>query len=375
MIYIVSFLILTYCFFISLLIIGIYKCSKTQEYNHAELPNITIIIPFRNEEKNIGKLLRSISQLNYPKEKLEIITINDSSTDNSIAEIKSFQNAILPATLKIIELQDVSHTNYGKKSAVNYGIQIAKSEIIVSTDADCIVYPNWINSLLAYLSPQTMLVCGPVRYNDNNSTWSKLLQLEFFSLIFSGAASIGIKKPSFCNAANMMFRKNIYLEVFDKYGKNYSSGDDVFLLQSISTTYGAKHITFAHTKSAIVDTLPPNNIKSFVLQRLRWASKAVGYKSAFAIFQSLLVYIYSLSIIGLSILSVFSKQYILSTILLISGKLILDLLFFKFSISQLKYAKFNPIIFFLSSILYPVYIVVIASMSFFTKGEWKGRKV
>src|SRR5687768_10577527 len=98
---------------------------------------ISIIIPARNEEENIGELLKVLQQQTYPKNLFEIIVVNDHSTDNTTEVVKQFPG------IKLVELKDETINSY-KKKAIETGIAAASGELIVTTDADCIPSPSWL---------------------------------------------------------------------------------------------------------------------------------------------------------------------------------------------------------------------------------------
>ncbi len=101
------------------------------------MPFVSIIIAARNEEKKIGKCIKSLISQTYPENKFEIIITDDHSTDNTVAVINSFQKE----NIRIINLADFTQNkilNSYKKKSIETALQFAKGELIVTTDADCI---------------------------------------------------------------------------------------------------------------------------------------------------------------------------------------------------------------------------------------------
>jgi glycosyltransferase involved in cell wall biosynthesis len=99
---------------------------------------ISVIIPARNEEKNISSLLQSIANQTYPKNLLEIIVVDDNSTDKTAEIAQQFP------FVKLISLKENSINSY-KKKAIEIGIAACSGNLIVTTDADCIVKPHWLS--------------------------------------------------------------------------------------------------------------------------------------------------------------------------------------------------------------------------------------
>ncbi|MDP4114916.1 MAG: glycosyltransferase [Bacteroidota bacterium] len=232
---------------------------------------ISIIIPFHDEKNNILNSLKSTTSQNLPKDSFEVIYINDNSSDGGDILLK-----------ENIETNNVYlYNNFpamnNKKAAIEYGISKAKGEIIVLSDADCIQQPNWINMMLSFLDDKTGFIAGPVEFYSNSSAFSNLQQLEFSSLIITGAGLIGSNMPAICNGANILFRKRLFYEVNGYHGnENISSGDDVFLMQKIAklTDY---EIKFCNSAESIVRTYPQKTVAKFFNQRKRWAGKSIAF--------------------------------------------------------------------------------------------------
>jgi glycosyltransferase involved in cell wall biosynthesis len=166
---------LLFLWLISLLLIGNYffawfkiakfnsknfKSHKTQSYNE-KMPNISVLIPFRNESHRIIPLLNSIRKIDFEGQ-IEFLFIDDHSTDNSIAAIKHhpiFQSN----NCKIIILKEGYN---GKKDALKTGISEASNEIIITTDADCELMSSTLKTLTsAFVKSNANLGIGPVFFN------------------------------------------------------------------------------------------------------------------------------------------------------------------------------------------------------------------
>ncbi len=124
-----------------------YQPSQKPEQN--ELPFVSVIIAARNEEKNIGDCIQSIINQTYPQNKFEIIVTDDHSTDNTVSIIRAFQKE----NIRVIHLSDFIESkklNSYKKKSIETALQFAKGELIVTTDADCIAPPKWIETLSSF---------------------------------------------------------------------------------------------------------------------------------------------------------------------------------------------------------------------------------
>nr|MBP7931098.1 glycosyltransferase [Chitinophagaceae bacterium] len=118
-------------------------------YKSKELSSdkVSIIIPARNEEQNIGRCLDSILEQTLPNSQVEIIVVDDGSSDNTASIVRTYFK-------KNVRLLQLSDEVGGKKAALTKGIEIASHPLIVTTDADCIYPNNWLNTLLSYRAEQ-----------------------------------------------------------------------------------------------------------------------------------------------------------------------------------------------------------------------------
>jgi len=365
------FLLLHYIIFLIKVSTGIKKASETFSNNPSD-EFVSVIIPFRNEEDNILNSLKSISDQNYPKEKYEVIYIDDNSEDNSFNVLKNYS---LPENIKILKSPYSDKTRGHKKIALEYAIEKSKGEIIVTTDADCIHSKKWLSTLISCFDSQTAFVSGPVQFISNGRLFDQLQKIEFSSLILVGAGLIGIKKPIICNAANLGFRKSVFNEVggYDD-NKKISSGDDEFLMQKISRKTNYK-INFCFDKNAISYTKPNKTINDFYQQRKRWASKGFYYKELSIVIKLIFIFLFYLGIPFQIIMGIlFNNIFIVSAFISLTLKFL-----FEYKIVQKDCAKLwdrSPIKYFiLAEIIHIPYIIIAGLSGIFGNYKWKGRKL
>ncbi|MCL5031507.1 MAG: glycosyltransferase [Bacteroidetes bacterium] len=365
------FLLLYYLYFLSAILKGLNKLSYSPSN---KLPGefISIIIPFRNESDNILMNLESIEKQNYPKDKFEVIYVNDSSEDDSLEKLLYANKS---SNVKVISVPDEFLSNAHKKRAIRYGIENSLGEIIVTTDADCTHNSNWLRSLVGTFDEETGFVSGPVEFMENDSLFSKLQKLEFAGLVFTGAGLIGNDRPTICNAANIAYRKSIYDKVngFDDH-LNLSSGDDELLMQKIwkETDYKIK---FCLNRDAIVLTDANESVKRFYDQRKRWASKGLFYADKLLVVKLILVFLFYLNLVILPAAAVLISINLFSLFLL---SFMLKIIFeYKILIkgTELLYGKDLLKYLILAEIFQIPYIVIAGISGLFGNFRWKGRKV
>ena len=329
------------------------------------IPKVSIVIAMRNEENEVERLLQNLQSQIYPTDKLELILVNDHSTDNTLNILNSSQ-------LDNLQVINMPKEEFGKKNAIKNAIELASGDIILASDADCSFNQNWVQTMANYFTDENIkLLSGPVAYHKQKGIFLSLQALEFSSLIGSGAGAIGVNNAIFCNGANMAYRKEIFLEVNEFSIDPAVSGDDVFLLHSVKAKY-PNSIAFAKEQSAIVITDAVQTVSGFINQRKRWAAKSSGYKDNASIYTSFLVLFTNLAFVFLFAMAFWNIEYFNLFILFYAVKFFVDLILL-FPI--LKFFNRTDLVkwIFPFSIFYSFYIVLIVVLSFTKSFEWKGR--
>lgn len=334
------------------------------------LPNttITVIIPARNEEENIGSLLQALQKQTYPARLFEVIVIDDHSTDTTAGIVRQFPS------VKLIQSKE-SNINSYKKKAIETGIAAATGKLIVTTDADCLPLPNWL-SVIASFKEETnaAFIASPVAFENNSSLLQVFQALDFMTLQGITAAAVYKKNLSMCNGANLAYEKKAFEEVNGFAGiDTIASGDDMLLMHKIWIQYPEK-VYYLKSKDVIVSTQPMKTWKTFFNQRIRWASKARLYDDKRIVTVLLLVYIFNLSFLGLFIAGFINSQYWLYLLIGWGAKTSIELPFiYNVSVffgkqSLIKY-------FFFFQPLHILYTIISGLFGQLGKYEWKGRRV
>ena len=359
-----------YVVFIAQLIYGFNKVKPFERTEVNPKTTFSIIVPFRNEAKNLPKLLKSISNLNYPKELFEIILVDDFSTDTSerICIQWRMANGLIESTL----LENLRLSNSPKKDAISRAVPILKHDWMVTTDADCIVTKNWLLTLDNFIQQNNPeMVVGAVDYKTKNNWFHHFQQLDLMSLQGTTIGSFGIGKPFMCNGANFAYTKKFFQKLGGFGGINSTaSGDDVLLLQKAVTANSDK-VLYLKNKEFIVKTKPENDLFVLFMQRVRWASKTTSYKNIYAKSLAVVVLLMNLSLVlgfGFWILGKI-EIWNLSSIFLI--KYLVDYVLLYKSNQYLNKGKFLlPLA---SSLVYPVFSSAVGLYSLFGSFTWKGR--
>ncbi len=257
----------------------------------------TIVIPARNEASNIKNCVDSILAQNYPSESFEIIVIDDFSEDDTAFIVQSLHAQF--AHVHLLSLADYfkpGEISSFKKKAIEKAVSHAKGDWIITTDADCIAPKNWLSLYHQYIQKNNpVFVAAPVMFIKEKGILNEFQLLDFLALQGITAAAVGAGKHSMSNGANLAFEKSAFIAVGGYQGVDHiASGDDMLLMHKMKKTL-SKQIGYLYHPDAIVLTKAMQNWKEFMMQRIRWSSKARYYDDNSIFWVLLLVYVYNFS--------------------------------------------------------------------------------
>jgi poly-beta-1,6-N-acetyl-D-glucosamine synthase len=338
--------------------------SIIQTYN-----KISIVIPFRNEENNLPKLLDGLLRQSYSSENFEVILVDDNSTDRSNLLVSPFCEG--NSNFKLLLL---GADQQGKKKALTLAVEAAMGEIIVTTDADCVVPKDWLAKINeSFHSKRTMMAIGAVKIEPDSSFFSRLQAMEFSSLIGSSAATLSYGFPTMCNGANLAFRKSAFVEVGGYEGNlDIASGDDEFLMRKISKQF-PKAISFIPESDGVVSTQAHQTLAEFINQRIRWAGKWKYNQSLSSKLLAIFIFVFQLSYLSLLLFLVVDWIPLKVGGLLMAIKFVLEFLFL-YNIGVFLKLKWRWLPFFCLQFIYPLYVLWVAFGTEMSGFEWKGRK-
>lgn len=329
---------------------------------------ISVIVPARNEENNIGQLLEALQQQTYPTALTEIIVVDDNSTDQTANIVRQF------LSVKLVQLKEDNINSY-KKKAIETGIASATGELIITTDADCIPPKGWLQTIAAFKKEKSsVFIAAPVVFDCNSSIVQLFQAMDFMVLQGITGAAVYRKKLSMCNGANLAYDRKVFYEAGGFSGIDHiASGDDMLLMHKIWKLYPDK-VHYLKSKEAIVSTQPMKTWKDFFNQRIRWASKAKSYDDKRITFVLLLVYLFNLSFPVLLVAGCWYHSFWVYFFGLWVAKTIIELPFF-ISVSGFFNKRWAIRLFFFFQPLHILYTIVSGLFGQFGKYEWKGRKV
>lgn len=336
----------------------------------------SIIIPARDEEEFIGKCVQYILDQEYPSELFEVIVIDDHSTDATSSIIRGLQQRY--NNLQLVELAKEmkgQQLNSYKKKAIETAIGKCDGDWIITTDADCSIGSQWLLHFEAYIQQhRPVFIAAPVRFINTGSFVSIFQCLDFMSMQGITAAAVSAGFHSMCNGANLAYSRKAFLDVGGFSGiDNIASGDDMLLMHKIKKAFpGGTGYLFS--QESIVATAPMPDWKSFINQRIRWASKADKYQDKGITMVLALVYLMNLAMVLLLIAGFFHPRLWLMWLLLTAVKTLVEYTFM-FPVASFFRQRALMGWFAIMQPVHMLYIVIAGWLGKFGKYQWKGRTV
>jgi cellulose synthase/poly-beta-1,6-N-acetylglucosamine synthase-like glycosyltransferase len=342
---------------------------RTKRYKPDQKPpaiRVSIIIPCRNEAENIPELAGLLRNQQYPGELMEIIWIDDHSTDATYAVLGDLIQS--QTNMHMVRLDGQIS---GKKAALKAGMELASGGLILLTDADSRPGTRWVQTMAKFFEDTgNDLILGPVVLDPASGPYNQIQKLEYLSLVASSVGASGLGQPVMAQGPNIAVRAADYLTIVINLDNRFASGDDVFLLQAMKKIPGKK-IGYVLNPDAIVRSKPAKSLSGFLLQRRRWASKAKGYSDPFLILTTLLVFAANLEILAALIFALFGMVPIFFVLILFGIKTLAD---FPLLITAMKFFHCTSLLLWLIPVqaLYPIYISVAGILSQVAPIRWRG---
>lgn len=332
--------------------VGLARMKKPA--NHPDQPDqsISVIIAARNEAANLPRLLISLAELEYNPEAYEVIIVNDHSTDTSMDILGKWQN---DRNHRVIDWQGHRDNLIGKKAAIQMGIEAARYDILVFTDADCIVPPGWLNQMSgAFKENVDYVLAYSLMQQSHEDSTMRLKNFERAVYYAFAAAGLYYRLPVTSSACNMAYRKSTFLSAggFEGIGHLASGDDDLLLMKMMPYIRDSRYLT---TRDAQVRSLEGINIRKRHHTNIRRASKFryfPVYLQAFALF----MFLYFASFYAALVLAV-TGQASNGLIWLLAGKTFVEMAWCALHLSKLGLPKLVA--------LYPVQIMLFPAQFLF----------
>jgi cellulose synthase/poly-beta-1,6-N-acetylglucosamine synthase-like glycosyltransferase len=257
--YFMMFVVLFYMLSVLFIFVKYRSRLRTQsDSKNLWEPTVSIVIPAYNEGNLIASCINSLLKVNYPRNKLEILVVDDGSKDNTVEVVRSFKDK----RVKLLTKENEGNAAYTK----NYGIRRAVGEVIITLDADSWVTPNSIKNILRYFDDDVAAVTAAVKVDKKCSKnfIGKLQDVEYLFTVFNRRLFSFINGVWVTPGPLSAFRR----KVFDKVG--LFDPKNIMEDQEMALRIQAANYRIASCTDAVVYTAVPQTLKALYSQRLRW---------------------------------------------------------------------------------------------------------
>ncbi|HSB47804.1 MAG TPA: glycosyltransferase [Candidatus Bilamarchaeum sp.] len=221
-------------------------------------PLVSIILPAYNEGRYLADCLRTIKGVDYPPDRLEVIVVDDGSTDDTYKIAKSFEGPDSP-------VKAFTKKNGGKGAALNFGIKKAKGEFVATMDADSYLTPGTLKELIPYFDdPEVMAATPAVKIRASGSWLKELQRVEYMMILFSRKLLSFIDSVPVTPGPFSMFRASVFEKIGPFDERNLVED------QEIALRIQSHNFRIRSSLSAEVYTEPPDNMQDLLKQRVRW---------------------------------------------------------------------------------------------------------
>ena len=326
---------------------------------------ISIIIPAYNEEKSIKDTLeRVFAVCKSSFKEFEVVVVNDRSTDNTGIILESLQSLYSNLLVHTIT-ETTKHRNLkGKPGALQTGIEASKGDIVMMTDADCIVSENWIESITKCFFDKNVGLTAAVTNIISNNIFEIAQEVEWVYMHTMACAGIGLNQPLGCFGNNLSVRRSDFMNIGGFENIKFSVTEDLALQQAIFKN--KRKVRYLISNESSVETLPCRTFNEYLKQHHRWALGGLdlGWRAAIFIISSMALWI------GL-ITSIIFLDYDWFFALLFT-RFILDFIIIFSSLIRLKKIKLWKWI--IPSALFFILMELIAPILIFSRETvWKGQ--
>ena len=351
---------------------GVYFCfvviifsgllfRKTMIHPESNLPPVSVVISARNEEKNISNLLNDLVHQSIDKNHLEILIANDRSDDSTGEIIDRFASEY--SFIKTIHINK-KHTMAPKKYALTQAIDNSNGEIIITTDADCRVPRDWVKSMGLLVQNTGKIVIGYSKIDSGNTLINEFQKIDFLGIMAANGGLLTHGIVCSGSGQNLAYKKEDFYKIngFEPV-KDQTSGDDMYMVQTISSLKGA---IFNYDPDSFVSTLPKKSITGYLNQRVRWSSNSKSTLRSNPLFFGFLLsaffanccILYSIILpSSLSIFLITIKFFLEAFVIFIGSRL------FFTSVSIAAYIIWN--------LAQPIYIPIVGISGLIGKYSWK----
>lgn len=359
--------------FVSLLVVFtlLYTCQvawfllglrRIRDERIEHQPFVSVVIAARNEEENLAACLSSVLQQTYPEQQYEVILMNDNSTDSTEKIARQFEREYRNLSVRLV-LED--RKLRGKANALAQGIDAARGEIILITDADCVVPATWVEETVKRYSP-SVGVMGGMTLQEARNHFEGMQALDWAYLLGVAAATAALGLPLTSIGNNFSFRKKAYDDVGGYRNIPFSVTEDYMLFQAIVATKQWEY-RYPLDPALLVISKPCKTIGEIIRQKHRWGTGGRDMKLSGLLIMAIGFFLHGSLLIGLALGHVTA---VLTSLLV---KSVLDYAFLHTILSRVRRTDLLKDFYFFQ-LYYILYVVALPFVVFLGgKVVWKGR--
>jgi len=232
------------------------------------LPRVSVVVCARNEEHNIARCLENIRAIDYPRDRIEAILVDDESTDRTLEIMREY--AERDPLFRVLSAAEEPRTLPGKQRPLNMGIRESTGEFVLITDADIAVRPGWVRAHLGTYSESIGIVGGTTRVDTSSGKLFHRLQCcELVSKHAVAMGCVGLGFPLSIMGNNISFRRDAYDRIGGLLGMGRSVVEDMAMMNAVveKTPYT---LGWVSDRGGTVVSAPEDSLKAFINQRFRW---------------------------------------------------------------------------------------------------------
>lgn len=328
---------------------------------NVSLDELTVLVPLRNEAKNLPKILYSLRCSRVKP--VRWIFINDHSDDESQAV---FDRHAVGLPVEWLSLPDGLQ---GKKAALRFGMSLVATKWVLTMDADVTFKPTYFSKLQELPEADLWILPAVLVGESPFNQWQEV-DLHMMNAINVGLYSV--YRPVICSGANLLFQLEVYRQVDDwDAHKNISSGDDIFTLRAFRRA--KRDVRLISEPLLAVFSPTTRGLWSFMNQRLRWIGKTTQVKDHFATFLGVLQSLFSWAFVGI-VAKLWTEHDLEYMLVLLVVKAFIE--WSVFASYFLRYKRLGPWLMLpIVQWLAPLYHGLLWALIPVVKPRWKGRRV
>ncbi|MCK4530516.1 MAG: glycosyltransferase [Candidatus Marinimicrobia bacterium] len=359
-----------YVLYIFFFYLGFRKLKPHVLKKDKDMPPLTVIVCAKDEEEHIEKCINSILDQDYPKNKFNIIAVDDRSDDStgSILDKLSDDNT----QLNVLHIETCPSGFAPKKHAIIKAMEYCETEFVVATDADTLHDKEWLRSYGSLCNDKLGAATGICIYTKDKfkskweKTWQSMQTIEnlSYNVVIAGAMAQGFAITAY--GGNMLYRKDLFNN--NALKKNIVSGDDSDIVYEAQKQN--LDIIFNSHPASVVRLVPEDSIKGAINQHVRWSSKVLK-ATVPVVIMMLTIFFFYLSTIFLPLLAIIDINVLPYWLGLVLIKAFCDFSYMSMTLKKFEIPfKFKHLFF--MEIFHSLFIVWVGLYGTFGTFTWKG---